>query len=268
MSKDFFAKLADFINGIHSNEDAPLSNSIDKRGELVNAIVSSLKSNYFGSKISLKDYSLLLFIDDNLFYSSVRTDDFKESVITTINYELGIELGSFEISPGPIPENDVTNIMECCYLRVRPNSSNTEISKAIIYPVNGNGAMCAEFVRLDSQKIQELPGQRYNIGAGTNPILADNSRRENQIAIDDNPSCSEFEKNKYVSRAHAHITYSKEYGFLLFAEHGGTRAAGKRTHIYRGSEKIELNNIISPAQLKDGDYIVLSKYVHLLFKIL
>lgn len=270
MGKNFFNWIADKINGTQSaseyeNVNEP-SNSIDKKGDLLNAVISTLKSNYAGTKISLKEHSLSLWIDDNLFYNSLVLDKFQDILITTIIDELGIEFGSIEICSGAIPDSSKTKIMDCCYLHVQPIMSVQAISKAVILQVQGNGSLIEDYVTLDSQKIQGLPGLRYNIGAGKHPIMSDNTHRENQIAIDDNPSSVEFDKNKYVSRAHAHISYDNEHGFMLYVEHGGTRASQKRTHIHRDGEKIELNNILIPEPLQNGDYIVLSKYVHLLFK--
>lgn len=272
MGKNIFTKIADLINGTHSDgdcipkNDTKSTNSIDKKGDLLNAVISNLKSNYAGAKISLKEYSLSLWIDDNLFYNSLMLDKFQDVLITTIIDELGIEFGSIEIGSGAISDCSTTKIMDCCYLCVQPIMSVQAISKAIISQVPGNGSLIEECVNIDSQKIQELPGNRYNIGSGKHPIMSDNSHRENQIAIDDDSSHAEFDKNKFVSRAHAHISYDSEHGFLLYVEQGGTRAAQKRTHIHRGGDKIELNNILIPEPLQDGDYIVLSKYVHLLFK--
>lgn len=272
MGKNIFAKIADLINGTHSDGDSipkndnKSSNSIDKKGDLLNAVISTLKSNYAGTKISLKEYSLSLWIDDNLFYNSLMLDKFQDVLITTIIDELGIEFGSIEINSGTISDSSITKIMDCCYLNIQPIMSVQAISKAMIFQVQGSGSLINECISLDSNEILGLPGQRYNIGSGKHPIMSDNSHRENQIAIDDDSSHTEFDKNKFVSRAHAHISYDSEHGFLLYVEHGGTRAAQKRTHIHRGGEKIELNNILIPEPLQDGDYIVLSKYVHLLFK--
>lgn len=272
MGKNIFAKIADLINGTQSDGDSipqsdnKYSNSIDKKGELLNAVISTLKSNYAGTKISLKEYSLSLWIDDGLFYNSLMLDKFQDALITTIIDELGIEFGSIEINSGVISDSRITKIMDCCYLNIQPIMSLQAISKATVSQVRGNGSLIEECISIDSNEIQGLPGQRYNIGSGKHPIMSDNSHRENQIAIDDDSSSLEFDKNKFVSRAHAHISYDSEHGFLLYVEHGGSRAAQKRTHIHRGGEKIELNNILIPEPLQDGDYIVLSKYVHLLFK--
>lgn len=272
MGKNFFEKIADLINGTNSDgeslpqSDNKSSNSIDKKGDLLNAVISTLKSNYAGTKISLKEHSLSLWIDDNLFYTSLMVDKFQDVLITTIIDELGIEFGSIEINSGTISDSGITKIMDCCYLDIQPIMSVQTISKAMVSQVQGNGSLINECISIDSNEIQGLPGQRYNIGSGKHPIMSDNSHRENQIAIDDDSSHAEFDKNKFVSRAHAHISYDSKHGFLLYAEPGGTRVAQKRTHIHRGGDKIELNNILIPEPLQDGDYIVLSKYVHLLFK--
>lgn len=272
MGKNIFVKIADLINGTHSDgnsnpkNDNKYGNSIDKKGDLLNEVISNLKSNYAGTTISLKEYALSLWIDDNLFYNSLMLDKFQDLLITTIIDELGVEFGSIEINLGAISDNSMTKIMDCCYLNIQPIMSVQAISKAMISQVQGNGSLINECISIDSNEIQGLPGQRYNIGSGKHPIMSDNSLRDNQIAIDDNSSSIEFDKNKYVSRAHAHISYDGEHGFLLYVEHGGTRAAQKRTHIHRGGDKIELNNILIPEPLQDGDYIVLSKSVHLLFK--
>lgn len=300
MGKTFFAKIADLINGnrstgnpvpkndnnsndsaekncdlnndnrsdenpIPKNDNTP-SNSIDKKGNLLNAVILTLRSNYAGAKVSLKEYSLSLLIDDNLFYNSLVLDKFQDVLITTVIDELGIEFGSVKICSGPIAASNVTKIMDSCYLHIQPIMSVQAVSKAVVSQVPGNGSLIEECVRIDSQEIQRLSGCRYNIGSGKHPVMSDNSHRENQIAIDDDSTSIEFDKNKFVSRAHAHISYDNNHGFILYAEHGGTRAAQKRTHIYRGGEKIELNNILIPEPLQDGDYIVLSKHVHLLFK--
>lgn len=274
MGKSIFAKIANLINGNNFEGDTTptnenkSSNSIDKKGDLLDAVLSSLKSNYAGSTVSLKEYSLSLWIDDNLFYNSLMLDKFKNELITTIIDELGIEFGAVEICSGIDSDSGTTKIMDSCYLSIQPITSVQAVSKAVISQVPGNGSLIVECVNIDSQEIQNLPGQRYNIGAGKYPILLDNSHRENHIAIDDNPASIEFDKNKYVSRAHAYISYDSNHGFLLHVEHGGTRAAQKRTHIYRGNDKIELNNTLIWEPLQNNDYIVLSKYVHLLFKAL
>lgn len=268
----FFDKIAKLING-SSAEETPkatvsekTTNSIDKQDKLLRAVIQCLKSNYGGGKISMIDKTLVLWITDGLFYDSLKGNNFQEQLMTSIVDELGLDFSSIEIMTGRLPEDSLTQIADGCFLQLRAKQVGQSISKAVIYQVESKGSMLDASVFIDSQEIIDQPYARYNIGIGRRPKMDDNTHRINQIAIDDSPTSEEYHKNKFVSRAHAFITYSDEYGFMLHVEHGGTRLAGKRTHIYRGTDKTELDNVLIPVPLHDGDYIVLSKNVHLLFK--
>ena len=105
----------------------------------------------------------------------------------------------------------------------------------------------------------------YNIGAGKFPKIP-TGYRENHIAIDDNPDSPMVEKNKFVSRMHAHIGFSDKFGFYFQVEKDGTRLMGKRTRIFRGEEKIECENPEAKIPLQDGDLIELGKAVVLKYK--
>lgn len=280
MKKSFFERIAALINGNpkenhadnkseeldKKNDVYEASNSIDKKGVLLDSIIKLLRSNYSGSKIDMRVKSLSLYIEDNLFYDLLISEKFKEQLIVAINNELGFEFGLIEIKQDNKSDKNLTMVTKGCYIQVKQYESLKSISEAKIYSVPGNGSLIGEYVSLSSEDIKSLPNLRYNIGAGRTPKLLDGSIRRNQISIDDNPETLEFDKNKYVSRTHAYITYSEIYGFMLNVEYSGTRMANKRTYILRGNEKIEMNDIYVPEQLQDGDYIVLSKYVHLLFK--
>lgn len=275
MKRNIFERVADIINGTDqkrakesvSAETTSPQNSIDKMGELLTTIISALKSNYLGQQVSFNNKLLTIWVLDNLFYNAIIESDFKSELITSLNIELDITFGSIEIKSENIPDGlQLTKVQPNVFLQISNINSVQVVKSAKIYPVNGNGSTLDAVYVLDSQEIQKMPNARYNIGVGRHPIMSDNSHRENYIAIDDNPNSPEFNKNRYVSRAHAYISFSDEHGFLLHVEHGGTRAAQKRTHIHRGGDKIELNNVLIPEPLKSGDYIVLSKYVHLLFQ--
>ena len=276
MGRNFFERIADMINGTAKKETSEAvssentfsnDNSINKKGKLLTAIITAFKSNYLGQQVSFNNKSLTIWVQDNLFYNSIIDSNFKSELATSLNVELGITFGTIEIKSENIPEGlKLTEIQPNVFLQISDISSVQKVKSAKIYPVNGNGSTLDAVYVLDSQEIQKMPNARYNIGVGRHPIMSDNSHRENYIAIDDNPNSLEFNKNRYVSRAHAYISFSDEHGFLLHVEHGGTRAAQKRTHIHRGGDKIELNNVLIPEPLKSGDYIVLSKYVHLLFQ--
>lgn len=278
MKKNFnlFEWVADKINGepkdtlkkqdTRENEKT-FKDSIARQRDLSKKILSILQSNYSGQQISFNNKVLTIWVQDNLFYDSIKGSDFKEELITALNVELGFAFGTIKIKSGKVPEQAaLTEVCSNVLLQISTIDAVQIIKTAKIYPVDGNGSTLDAYYVLDSQEIQKMPKARYNIGIGKHPVMSDNSHRENHIAIDDDPHSPQFNKNRYVSRSHAYITFSEEYGFLLHVEHGGTRAVQKRTHIYRGSNKIELNNILIPEPLKSGDYIVLSKYVHLLFQ--
>lgn len=276
MEKNLFKYVADLINGKHEQEEKAIpgkkenvscKNSINKKSKLTSALISTLKSNYSGQHVSFEKKALIIWINDNLFYNAIVESDFKEEIITSLNIELGYSFGAVEFKQGKAPEElGLKEIIP----NVSPQISNlNEISvirTAKICPVEGKGSTIDAYYILDADEIKKMPNARYNIGIGKHPKMSDNSYRDNYIAIDDNQLSPEFSKNRYVSRSHAYITFSEEYGFLLHVEYEGTRMAQKRTSIYRGSENIEMNNMLIPEPLKDGDYIVLSKNVHLLFK--
>lgn len=276
MNRNFFERIAQMINGAakrETSEDVSVENllssdnSINKKRKLLIAVIAAFKSNYLGQQVSFNNKLLKIWIQDNIFYNSIIDSDFKSELITSINVELGYTFGAVEISSDNVPDGlKLTEAFPNVFLQISDISSVQKVRVAKIYPVEGKGSTLEPVYILDSQEIQKMPNTRYNIGAGKHPIMSDSIHRENYIAIDDNPYSPQFNKNKYVSRAHAYISFSEEYGFLLHVEYGGTRAAQKRTYILRGGDKIELNNVIIPEPLKSGDYIVLSKYVVLLFQ--
>lgn len=264
MKRDIFEKIADFINGNHKKETSTfnnIDNGIDRKECLIESIIMYLKG-YTGIQVPFNERSLTIRIEDYLFYDLLRLNGFKEELTYRITEELGFLFGYIEISSDSENWPNETNVMQSCYLSICPLRQDHCMLRAIISSVPGCGSIIGDSVILDSRDIKDLPQARYNIGAGVRPYMS----RQNQIAIDDNEHSPDYEKNKYVSRAHAHILYSDTYGFMLKVEQGGTRAAQKRTHIMRAGEKIELDNTLVSEPLKDGDNIVLSKNVYLLIK--
>jgi hypothetical protein len=241
-----------------------VTNGIDKRGVLLQKVVAILQQNYAGMNVSMNNKALVLCISDNLFYHSLLDNGFRNQLITTIFNQLNLAFGAVQITDEKLSNG--TCVMTDCYLQVASLNA-PQACKAIIHMVEGAGSLLEDKVVLDSASIAKLPGKRWNIGIGAHPTMTDGSHRINHIAIDDDSASANFVKNKFVSRAHAYITYSQQNGYMLHVEFGGTRAAGKRTHINRGGQVIELNNVLVPEVLQDGDYVVLSKHVHLLFKI-
>lgn len=260
-------KVGNSVKSTTLRNQIPGENAIEKKGTLINAVISRLQANYRGEQHSMEDKVLSIYILDSIFFDSVQSSEFKTDLESAMSVELGFKFNRIEIKNALIPSKDeIVELYWDVYISVRSVQKAKTIRRAIIRPVENNGSTLDPEYYLDSEQIAMLPNCRYNIGVGRNPVMDDFSHRENHIAIDDDPHSSEYDKNKYVSRSHAYISFSDEYGFILNVELGGTRAARKRTHIHRGSEKIELDNILIPVPLRDGDYIILSKYVHLLFK--
>ena len=136
------------------------------------------------------------------------------------------------------------------------------LRSALLTTVEGCGSL------VGGQTVLEAGTLRYNIGLGAHPRMSGGQIRHNQVAVDDRPELPEYDQcNKYVSRTHAHITYDERYGFVLYAEPNGTRERGKRTIVIRknGEDRIELDNPMIGVPLRDGDSIVLSGKVQLVF---
>ena len=272
---DLFRRIASIINGSGKDTSSPSDltghsrtndNSINKKRMLSDAIIATLRSNYFGQHVSFNNKLLTIWIQDQLFYDSIIESDFMTELTTSLNDELGFTFGAIEIKADNIPDGaQLTGILNDVFLQLSPYNFTPTVRTAQISPVEGYGSTLEPVYILDSKEIGRMPNQRYNIGIGKQVVIA-GMYRNNQIAIDDNTMSPQFEKNKYVSRSHAYISYSDQYGFMLNVEPSGTRMAGKRTRILRGNTIIDMNNVDLPEQLQDNDIIELSKSVSLLFK--
>ena len=240
-------------------------NIIEKEANLIRLIITKLKENSDGNT-SFDRKELTLFVADDLFFDALQDNRFEDSLIAKLDEQLGVSFAAVKLCLGkPYRDMLTTEIAENIFLHIKSNKVTSTIRRAVIYSVEGNGSLIESCYHLDSEEIKTLPMARYNIGRGSQPNMGVGPRRVNQIAIDDDPNCAGAGQNKYVSRAHAYITYSDKGGFILHLEQGGSRAVGKRTHVYRGGVPMELLSTMIPMPLKDGDYIVLSKFVHLLF---
>lgn len=243
-------------------------NIIEKEATLTNLIIAKLKENSDGNtKFENKELSIYI-ANDNLFFDALIDNKFEESLIAKLDEQLGVSFGRVRLCSGK-PNRDLltTEIADNIFLHIKSNNLSSTIRKAVIYSVEGYGSLLESCYHLDSEHIKTLPMARYNIGRGKHPIMGVGFPRENHIAIDDNPNCAGAVQNQYVSRAHAHITYSDHGGFILHVEHGGTRAAENRTHVnHRDGKSTEMLSTMITQPLKDGDYIVLGKRVYLLFK--
>lgn len=257
-------RIADFLEGKSPIRE---SDGIDMHERLSDALLSYYGSHFSGIEIPQEEYILTLWINDNaLFCSVTHNETFKGQITASIQDKLGIKLSCVNIVEGSTPEGVVSDVItEGVEARIE-KSNDLFATKARITVLSGRGSLVKEEYLLDSNEISSKNGHFYNIGVGESPMLADGSYRINHIAIEDDIDSPQYDRNRYVSRAHAHIGYAAYGKFLLFVEYGGTRMAQKRTRIIRGSEVIELNDIRMPEPLENGDLIELGKSVVLLFE--
>ncbi len=242
---------------------------ISKQDKFIGNILSVLRSNYRGQHAVGAGKILSIWVPDCVFFDALVEDGFKERLLTILDEEAGYMFSDVEMVSGkPSDDSNMLEIEEPqTFLQIKKKGIHSQVSRRAIVSVRGeNGSLVKEQYVLDAEELSKMQGGCYNIGIGAYPQLGDGSLRENHIVIDDNPDGAQFVNNRYVSRAHAHITFSDNYGFLLHADIGGTRLAQKRTHIYRGEDKIELATTAQVEPLRDGDCIVLSKHVYLAFE--
>ncbi|MFI3278417.1 MAG: hypothetical protein SNH13_04485 [Rikenellaceae bacterium] len=260
MGKGIFEKIADFISG-SSEEPSCGSNGIDTIDNIQRDIVSKLSRTYRGRQdVTFNKDILVVWIVDQLTFNLINTKEFKTQLIEKMDEELGYKFASVEIEVEPSKQKEAySKVVDNIHLLIRAKQEQVMSAKITIY--EGYGSMLDECCTLNSNSERQ-----YNIGVGREPKLSSGGYRENHIAIDDDENSPQYENNKYVSRAHAHISYCESAGFMLYAEVGGIRQTGKRTRIYRNAQSIEINNPMLPVVLCDGDIIELSKTVKLLFQ--
>ena len=248
-------------------EELKGSNLIDIINKLQQKIVDVINQNFGGGKFSFSDKKLVIWVQDNLLFTALSSDsDFIDNLITAIDNECGISIPKVEIETGKLPQGiSVTPITPTIHILIREDKPYRPVHTATIRAMEEQGSLVEEVYYLSANDIMNLPGNRYNIGIGVRQKLDNLTIRTNHIAIDDNPASPEYEHNKYVSRSHAHISYDNKIGFLLYVEDGGTTRSGKRTAILRNDDTIRLESINAPIPLQDGDIIVLSKNVYLIF---
>lgn len=243
------------------------NNSIEKESNIKTLIRENLQSYYKGKDVKFNDKILSIYILDNILFDSINNSEFKEDLRLYIDNELGYSFNSLDIKCGkPSQGETYTEITPNVLIRIKYVGNLNNTRKAYLTVIPGCGSTIEKEYILDSEELNNGNKKFYNIGVGKYPQMDNACFRENHIAIDDNPNSPQFENNRYVSRAHAHIGYTEENGFMLYAEIGGTPSSGKRTEISRDGEIIRITSIMSPEALVDGDCIVLSRKVKLIFK--
>ena len=256
----------------------PVTNAIETEAQLYKALLKALRPNFEGNS-KLGKSVLHVLIDDpriKMNFGELLTDGtFRNNLAEKIDIEWGVKFARVEVSTERDPERDyVVAIDRVAYYNVSPlataTTPHTKVVKLATIAIAGgpgNGSLLQDVYELNSQEIAKLPGGKCNIGAGRTHMLTPGALHTNHIVVDDSELSPEYEQNKYVSRSHAHIMFSPQYGFLLCADERGTRAAGKRTYVTSNGIKTEMTSPLQQHLLKDGDIITLSKKVNLIFNI-
>lgn len=244
--------------------------TLDDKESLLRNIVSTLAKR-IEFRNAMNGKKLVLWLDcDRLTFSAYDNDSYRQQMLSTLLNEKGFAFEQVSFTLGkPAPELHATQIgdNDLEYLQVIEEEKVPEpvSCKAVISVFGEAGSLVQDKYILSPEDMKEKMITCYNIGAGKFPKIP-TGYRENHIAIDDNPDSPMVEKNKFVSRMHAHIGFSDKFGFYFQVEKDGTRLLGKRTRIFRGEEKIECENPEAKIPLQDGDLIELGKAVVLKYK--
>lgn len=239
---------------------------IAKQQAVIEGVVANIQGmvKQFGTRP--EDYTLVIHIHETMLYQSCMDGNFKDSLVERLVMDCGYVFADVQVKEGMPPaelsSSKITDHVHMCLLGGR-----AVIGKKARLSVM-EGSLVEGDVILDSTAIANMPGKRMNIGIGKSMRLQSGVVRINHIAVDDNPEGRDFDKNKYVSRAHAHITYNKNEGFILTVEPGGTPVGQHRTMVYRNAieNRMDIPGMTMP--LENGDQIILSRNVTLLFEII
>lgn len=242
---------------------------LESRSALIYSVIDTL-SKLIDNKSDTAGKRIVVWLDcDRLTFNQYDNEAYRNQMLSALVNERGYKFGKVAFQIGkPAAELRATPILnnDWEYLQVESIDGlpKTVSCKAAITIFGNAGSLLQELYILSSDEMSKKSITAYNIGAGQFPVTSD-GYRENHIAIDDAPDSPMVEKNKYVSRSHAHIGFSERIGFYFQVERDGTRLMGKRTRIFRGEEKIECDNPQAKVPLQNGDLIELGKAVVLKF---
>ena len=248
-----------------THEGGNTNASLETREELLH-IMCNISRKLFDYMEMDVPKNLVIWIDtDQSTFLTYDTKQYRERIMETIVNECDMKFEAVAFSIGkPAKELRCTPIglSGKVFLQIKDSVSAVKVnSQRASISISGNaGSIIKNEYILSSDEMRQKKIQAYNIGAGEFPQIP-SGYRQNHIAIDDNPNSPMIEKNKYVSRMHAHIGYSDKFGFYLQVERDGTRLMGKRTRIFRGEQIIEMENLTVKEPLQDGDLIELGKAV-------
>ena len=231
--------------------------------DMIDRIMRNLDNLLQVSSLTPPDYVLEVYISDNLLYEYCLNQGFIKLLEERMYMDRSYTFSTCRLLPKSPEQNVyVTDILPDVFLRLQKKSDPQESVLAQINVRDNYGSLLEGPVLLDGN---HLPAGKANIGVGRHARMDDGSIRVNTIAVDDNTESPQYERNKYVSRAHANIQFRNGH-FMLFVETGGTSRTGKRTAVSRNGKLIKLDVAGMGVILEDDDQIILSKNVILIFK--
>lgn len=245
----------------------PIRDAIDTRQQIKKATLLLLDSLYLSNSDDCNSKRIVVWFDtDNTTFSAYF--DFEQELKDYWSVERGYVFNNVELKQGK-PENDGRKVeiqvpaLSVFFQEILPDAVTHDVVKRANVSVYGNkGSLIQPQYELSSEVLKAEHGRYFNIGRGEYPDMDGKGYRQNHIAIDD---VKNLESNRFVSRAHARIGFSDKMGFYLQVEYGGSRLSGNRTRIFRGEEKIEVENTEVKVPLQNGDLIELGKAVVLKF---
>lgn len=241
------------------------ANSLETKENLLH-IICGMFSNQPNALEMDTDRLLVIWLDtDQLTFQMYDTAQYRQRIIEALENECDVRFQTVAFNIGkPAEELRCTPVGQSgkVYLQISENIPAVQKApqRASISIYGSAGSLLKEQYTLSSDEMKEENISAYNIGAGEFPQIP-SGYRHNHIAIDDNSQSPMIEKNKYVSRKHAHIGFSESIGFYLQVELDGTRLLGKRTRIFRGEQVIECDNPQAKIPLQNGDLLELGKAV-------
>lgn len=253
----------------NQQEEKKKEQPLDSKDEL-HRNICDLSERLFADVEMGADKRMVIWVDADVnIFKSYDTEKYRKSIQSALVNECGVTFEDITFHMGKPSEEmrisctPVGKSGKVMMQIIENRPEKVEVHKKASISIFGNaGCLLKEKYILSSDEMKEKKIQAYNIGAGEFPEIP-SGYRHNHIAIDDNPQSPMIEKNKFVSRMHAHIGYSEKFGFYLQVERDGTRLMGKRTRIFRGEHIIEMENLTVKEPLQDGDLIELGKAVRL-----
>lgn len=269
-----FSKIGRFLLGESLKKDSkeeintdssqkPIRDAINTRQQIKKATLLLLDSLYLSNSDDCHSKQVIVWFDTDI-TTFCAYSDFEQELKDYWSIERGYDFKSVELKKGK-PENDGRKVeiqipeLSVYFQEILSDAVTQNVVKRASISVYGNkGSLIQPQYELSSEVLEAEHRRYFNIGRGEFPDMDGKGYRQNHIAIDD---VKNIESNRFVSRAHARIGFSDKMGFYLQVEYGGSRLSGNRTRIFRGEEKIEVENTEVKEPLQTGDLIELGKAV-------